>query len=139
MSIEPVSFLDGGTQLLIKNQTNDNSIHYDKVTIVEMVREGTNQHGSYVDCNVQFDPKEEISFFMRFYSKDFENDDSEDTWRLAKKPLSLIVKSLVELDNDDRSTKEPWLYTASKFLLNVSVSAMISVYTYKMARELNLV
>lgn len=181
METDPINFVVPGSEVQVKFHNND-EVQYFSGTIKQVNHYGRDANGGYVNCYIIYDDGEEIPDAV-LYNGDFENKDSEDTWKFNNN-LSLIIKGLYdntkdiidlkervemfeggdytlssESDEDYESDedepeesedgseccaatvvkKDGWFVATSKFVLNMSMSMLFMAYSFKLARDSQLV
>jgi len=99
MSIEPIYFIIPDVELYFKHD-------FGKVKQINSI--GFDDKGTYVSCKITYNKK--ITDFItndlneKIYSKDFENDESENSWKFTPH-TSLIIKYLIESNKEFQSLK----------------------------------
>jgi hypothetical protein len=94
MEIKPVYFITPNSEVQIKYKDEKDEYVYYSGLVKCVNNYGTDEIGSYVNCSIDFDDGESVPESL-LYNKDFENINSDETWKF-KSNISLLVKYVVE-------------------------------------------
>lgn len=97
---EAIFYLLPGVNVLVKF---DDTFYAGKIKDVNGI--GHDEHGYCVDCKVEYEDGDVVDN-ETFYSKDFENDDSEDNWKILPTPTSLLIKTILDYKKELDSLKQ---------------------------------
>ena len=103
MDIEPIYFLAPGIDINVKFLGDGDKETFYKGKIQRINSMGNDANGTYVNCHIVYDDGEEVCDSY-LYNKDFENKDSEDTWKYDSN-MSLLIKYMVESNKEINSLK----------------------------------
>lgn len=160
MDYEPVFFITQDIDLLIKFK-NEDEYEYYKGNVKKINYFGRDQNGGFINCHVVYDDGEEVED-EQLYNKDFENLESDATWKITTN-TSLLIKYLVETNKEikelknkisiepqidsenvsesdyeieEEKVKEDILSKFTKIFMFVSLGAFFTSFTLKVATDI---
>lgn len=104
MEIKPIFFVTPGVDVYVKYENEDDELEYFKGKVEKINYFCEDEKGSYVSCHIKYDNGDEVEDTL-LYNCDFENPDSDESWKLATQ-ISLLVKYIVSNNNELEYIKE---------------------------------
>jgi hypothetical protein len=104
VNIQPVKFIKAGTELEVRFLDEDDKLKWYKGVVQRVNHFGEDDYGSYVSCSVLYEDGEKVSDAC-FYNKDFDEDNSLDSWRFAGN-ISLLISFMIKNTGEIQSLKD---------------------------------
>lgn len=104
VNIQPVKFIKGGTELEVRFLDEDDKLKWYKGVVQTVNHFGEDDYGSYVSCSVLYEDGEKVPDAC-FYNKDFDEDNSLDSWRFAGN-ISLLISFMMKNTSEIQSLKD---------------------------------